>query len=98
MREAWEPDYSDFVDMLVSIGGWTVGCENEVENATAVARARSEGLITTRIHKAPIDPKGWECWELTDAGIEFVRQARGDKQAGIASRLRQWYRDNAAKY
>ena len=98
MREAWEPDYSDFGDMLRSIGGWTITCENHQENKAAVDRAIAEGLVGERIHRCPIDPKGWPCFELTDAGIEKVRELKGDAAAAGAEKQRQWYRENTQKY
>lgn len=98
IHELLDTDYGDFGRMLSSIGGWTIGCMNHLENAAAVERAKAEGLVGVRIHKAPIDPAGWECFELTDAGIDKVRELRGDKAAADATRARQWYRDNAAKY
>lgn len=91
-------DFSDFGRLLQSIGGWTIGCINHIENTSAVDRAKAEGLIQTRIHRAPIDPRGWECFELTDAGIEKVRALKGDEAAIAAKNMRQSYRNNAAKY
>ncbi len=99
MREAWEPDYSNFGLMLESIGGWTVDCEYHHENLAAVDRAISEGLVGTRIHYAPIDHSGdWKCFELTDAGIEKVLELQGERAAECASTMRQRYRDNVVKY
>lgn len=98
MREAWEPDFSAFGAVLAAIGGWTVGCEYHVENAAAVDTAKSAGLVGTRIHKCPIDPEGWECFELTDAGIKRFRELCGEDAADGAAKRRQWYRDNAAHY
>lgn len=98
MRESWELDYSDFGLMLESIGGWTIGCRNHADNKAAVERAVAEGLVGERVHRAPIDPKGWPCFELTDAGIEMVRELRGQDSAKAAQKMRQWYRDNAASY
>lgn len=98
LRELLEPDFADFGVLLSSIGGWTVGCENHLDNMNGVERAKALGLVGVRIHKALIDSKGWECFELTDAGIEKVRELRGDAVASTAIRQRQWYRDNAAKY
>lgn len=79
-------------------GGWTIGCQNHVENEAAVERAKAAGLVGTRIHRAPIDPRGWPCFELTDAGVDEVRKLKGNEAATEAARVRQWYRDNAAKY
>lgn len=98
IKEDWLPDFSDYGLMLECIGGWTIGCQNHMENKAAVERAIAEGLVGERIHKAPIDPKGWPCFELTDAGIEKVRELRGEKAAVGAEATRQWYRDNSAKY
>lgn len=98
MREAWEPDFSNFGLMLECIGGWTIGCQNHEENKDAVQRAIDQSLVGERIHRAPIDPAGWPCFELTDAGIDKLRELRGDGAAIAAQRRRQWYRDNAAKY
>jgi hypothetical protein len=96
--DEFDADYSDYGKMLRVIGGWTIGCINHEENMVAVERAKSEGLVTVRIHRAPITPKGWECFELTDEGIEKVRELCGDKEAEGAIKMRQWYRDNAKKF
>ena len=98
MQDDWASEFADFGRMLESIGGWTIGCENHVANKANVDRAIAEGLVGERIHKAPIDVKGWPCFELTDAGIDKVRELRGAVSARRAMDTRQWYRDNAAKY
>lgn len=98
MREYWELDFSNYGLMLECIGGWTIGCENHTDNRAAVDRAIAGGLVGERIHRCPIDPEGWPSFELTDAGIEKVRELRGERGAMAAQKMRQWYRDNAAKY
>lgn len=98
MQDDWASEFSDYGRMLESIGGWTVGCENHVANKANVDRAISEGLVGERIHRAPISPEGWPCFELTDSGVGKVRALRGEKAAAYVTTTRQWYRDNAAKY
>lgn len=88
----------DFGDVLWHIGGWTVGCGYHEEHATSVARALELGYVGYRTHKAPINPEGWQCFELTDAGVEVLRQLKGEEAVTHALKMRQWYRDNAAKY
>lgn len=98
LKEILDQDFSDYGRMLQSIGGWTIGCENHLDNLNAVERAKAEGLVGERIHRCPLSPKGWPCFELTDAGLDKVRELRGPVAARKAADMRQWYRDNAAKF
>lgn len=93
-----DPDYSFFGDTLRSIGGWHVGCINHKEYLVNVNKAKDLGLVTTRMHYAPVIPEGGEAFELTDAGIEMVGKLCGDDAKADVIKQRQWYRDNAAKY
>lgn len=97
IKQIWV-GHTDLGGMLQSIGGWMVGCPAHNEAIQAVNYAKDHGYITTRIHYAPVIPEGREAFEVTDLGIEKLRQWWGPKVAEDAAKQRQWYRDNAAKY
>lgn len=82
-------------NVLSKIGGWHVGCQNDVENAGLVRLARERGYITQRTHYAPAIPEGVAAYELTDVGIEAVRTLCGEEVATHAERVRSWYRAKA---
>ena len=83
--------------VLSEVGGWHVGCQNDVESADLVCIARARGYVTERMHYAPAIPEGVAAYELTDAGIEAVRELCGEENAMYAERVRSWYRENATK-
>lgn len=85
---------TDLISMLTSIGGWHVNCENHRQAIEAVAYADQHGYLTRRIHYAPMIPEGVEAFELTDKGIEALRNW-DDKAANFAVKQRQWYRDRS---
>lgn len=84
--------------VLSSIGGWHVGCQNEVENIDAVSYAKDHGFVTIRIHYAPAIPDGSIAYELTDAGFDELAKMSDLETVERALRARRWYRNNARKH
>lgn len=88
---------TDIVYMLRVIGGWHVGCYKEIEASEAVSYAKARGWIHERTHYAPAIPDGTQAYELTDAGLEQLRQW-DERMAGGADQMRNWYRANAKNH
>lgn len=89
---------SEMVYLLRSIGGWRVGCENHLEKAALVQLAINVGYVGTRLHYAPQHPdEGDLAFEVTDSGIEKVREMAVEYVAEEISNMRKWYRDNTSR-
>lgn len=83
--------------MLTEIGGWHVGCYNDVEAREAVEYAKDQGWVGTRMHYAPAIPEGALAYELTDEGLAYIRRVCGEKSFRAAGNARKWYRDRLKK-
>jgi hypothetical protein len=92
-RQVWHGS-TDLGWMLRSIGGWHIGCQLHDEHASAVLLAEQKGWIGRRMHYAPASDEGVAAFEITDKGIEQLREWGRDADGAQATR--QWYRDNTA--
>jgi hypothetical protein len=96
-RQIWIGS-TDLAMMLRSIGGWHLGCYEERANISAVLHALKHGWLQKRIHYAEAWPEGSECWELTDAGLEYLGTITSRETAGGADKMRNWYRSHKKKW
>lgn len=84
---------TDVNGLLTQIGGWHVGCCNDVETRPAVEYAIARGWVSTRTHYAPAFPEGVRAYELTDEGLAYIRRVLGEREFKRAGIARKWYRD-----
>lgn len=83
---------TDLNFMLTEIGGWAVDCYNDREARQAVEYAIDQKWVGRRTHYTP-GGETWPAYELTDSGLERVKQLFGDKHYEEQLKKRQWYRD-----
>lgn len=83
---------------LSQIGGWAVGCPNDVRYYPGHSRILEQrGFVTRRTHRTPSATIGdWEAYEVTDKGLDYLRKHYPD-WAKTAEETRQWYRDSEAR-
>lgn len=87
----------DLGGMLVEITGWQLGCPNAARMSREIIGAINSGLVGFRIHYAKAFPSGVEFYEISDKGLQYVREHCGDEAALWAADSRDFYRRNAAK-
>jgi hypothetical protein len=94
MSQVWI-GHSDLTSVLRSINGWYVGCYNDREARRAVQYAIDRGYVAYRTHFSQMDPDGVRAYEITDAGLTWLRTHDADAEG--AEKMRAWYRENASK-
>lgn len=93
-----EQNNDPFGWVLSHIGGWHVGSEIDRDNAPRVREALALGYVTERMHYAPMIPEGVPAYELTDDGLEQVRERCGELAYQSAVEQRTWYRESAQRH
>jgi len=88
---------TDLGGLLAQIGTWPPGAEQVAEHFTAVQYALDEGLIVVRKHYDAAHPDGANAFEVTDAGLDKLKELHGDEMAQEASRIREFHRNESTQ-
>lgn len=83
--------------VLCEMGAWWVGCYPD--KLPAIQAALEEGLACIRVHYGPgLPASGVKAYEVTDAGLEFLRTRVSEEHLDGITKRRQWYREFKKKW
>lgn len=83
--------------LLCDIGGWNVDCYNDRRARDVVQFAVNTGLVGYRMHYPPDVPIGVPSYELTDAGLAYLRRQVPMGTIASVIHTREFYRARARR-